>query len=107
MKFARSCLTSSTVPTPSLQIDFESRLGAHDVGNDCLMKIDGTDFRINQKGPAARGNAFASYKYAGKSALRYKLVVDILAGNLFGSLNPTPWVSTPTCYFQRRSRPLS
>jgi hypothetical protein len=25
------------------QIDFESRLGAHNVGNDCLMTIDGND----------------------------------------------------------------
>jgi len=42
----------------------------------------GTDFRIPQKGAATKGNAFASHKYAGKSALRYELGVDILAGNL-------------------------
>jgi hypothetical protein len=70
------------------QIDFESRLGAHDVGNDCLMTIDGTDYRILQKGAARKGNAFGSFKYAGKSALRYELGVDILAGNLV-------WVSGP------------
>jgi hypothetical protein len=34
------------------QIIFESRLGAHDVGNDCTMTIDGTDFRILQQGAA-------------------------------------------------------
>jgi hypothetical protein len=32
------------------QIDFESRFGARDVGNDCLMTIDGTNYRILQKG---------------------------------------------------------
>ena len=35
-----------------------------------------------QKGVVTKGNAFGSHKYAGKSALRYKLGVDILAGNL-------------------------
>ena len=47
------------------------------------MSIDGTNFRITQKGPA-----FASHKYAGKSALRYKLGIDILAGN-------SVWVGRP------------
>ncbi len=70
------------------QIDFESRLGAHDVGNDCLMMIDGTDYRILQEGAARKGNAFGSFKYAGKSTLCYELGVDILAGNLI-------WVSGP------------
>ena len=52
------------------------------------MSIDGTDFKIEQKGAAKKGNAFGSHKYAGKSALRYELGVDILAGNLV-------WVSGP------------
>ena len=52
------------------------------------MTIDGTDYRILQKGAAKKGNAFGSFKYAGKSALRYELGVDILAGNLV-------WVSGP------------
>jgi hypothetical protein len=46
------------------------------------MTIDGTDFRIQQKEVAKKGNAFGSHKYAGKSALRYKLGIDILKGNL-------------------------
>ncbi len=69
------------------QIVFESRL-VKDVGNNCLMLIDGTDFQITQKDPATRGNASASHKYAGKSAHRYELGIDILAGNLV-------WVSRP------------
>jgi hypothetical protein len=79
------------------QIDFESRLGAHGVGNDCLMMIDWTDYRILQKAAARKGNAFGSIKYAGKSALHYKLGVDIIAGYIwFGSQDTTPRVSTPT-----------
>ncbi len=67
---------------PKLQIHFISRLSIHNVGNNCLMLVDGTDFRIPQKGAAKKGNPFGSHKYAGKSALRYKLGVDILMGNL-------------------------
>ena len=70
------------LPPPQTQIDFESRLGVHNVLNNCTMTVDGTDFRITQKGAATKGNAFTSHKYAGKSALRYELGVDILAGNL-------------------------
>ena len=45
------------------------------------MTVDGTDFRRN---------AFGSHKYAGKSALRYLLGVDILAGNLVWIQGPYP-----------------
>jgi len=54
------------------------------------MTDDGTDFRIPQKGTVTKGNAFGSHKYAGKSALRYKLGVDILAGNLVWIQGPYP-----------------
>jgi len=54
-------------------------LGTYDVLNDCLMSIDGTDFRIPQKGAAKKGNAFVSHKYAGKSALRYELSIHRLS----------------------------
>jgi hypothetical protein len=83
-------LTPSAAPRPQTQIVFESRLGTHDVLNDCTMTVDGTDFRIPQKGDATKGNAFMSHKYAGKSALRYKLGVDILAGNLVWIQGPYP-----------------
>ena len=58
--------------------------------NDCTMTVDGTDFRIPQKGAATKGNAFASHKYVGKSTLRYELGVDILAGNLVWIQGPYP-----------------
>jgi hypothetical protein len=54
------------------------------------MSVDGTDFRIPQKGAATKGNAFASHKYVGKSALRYELGVDILMGNLVWIQGPYP-----------------
>ncbi len=71
--FAKHVLTPSSRRRRSLaklQINFDSRL-VDDKLNDCLMTIDGTDFRIQQKGVAKRGNAFGSHKYAGKSSLRY------------------------------------
>jgi hypothetical protein len=73
-----------------MQVEFESRLGGHDVGNGCLMSVDGMDFRIPQKGIAKKGNAFGSHKYAGKSALRYELGMDILAGKLVWIQGPYP-----------------
>ncbi len=54
------------------------------------MSVDGTDFRIPQKGAATKGNQFGSHKYAEKSALRYKLGVDILMGNLVRIQGPYP-----------------
>ncbi len=65
-------------------------MGKHDVLNDCTMSVDGTDFRIQQTGKAVKGNAFGSHKYGGKSALRYELGVDILAGNLVWIQGPYP-----------------
>jgi hypothetical protein len=76
--------------SPKPQIDFDSRLGIHDVGNDCLMLVDGTDSRIPLKGAAKKGNPLRSHKYAGMSALCYELGVDILMGNLVWIQGPYP-----------------
>jgi hypothetical protein len=54
------------------------------------MLVDGTDFRIPQKGAATKGNPFGSHKYVGKSALCYELGVDILMGNLVWIQGPYP-----------------
>jgi hypothetical protein len=72
-----------------MQIVFESRLG-HDLLNNCMMTVDGTDLRIPPKGIATKGNAFASHKYTRKSALCYELGVNILAGNLVWIQGPYP-----------------
>ncbi len=60
------------------------------MGNDCLMSIDGTDFRILQTGAAILGNTFASHKYTFKSALRYEIGVSILGGDLIWIQGPYP-----------------
>ena len=70
------------LPPPQTQIIFESRLGAHDVLNNCRMTVDGTDFCIPQKGVAMKGNAFASHSY--------ELGVNILVGNLVWIQGPYP-----------------
>jgi hypothetical protein len=60
------------------------------------MTINGTNFHIQQKGVTRKGNLFGSHKYAGKSALHYKLGVDILAWNLVrvkGLYPPGAWPS--------------
>jgi hypothetical protein len=54
------------------------------------MSINETDYKIEQKGASKKGNAFGSHKYAGESALRYKLGIDILAGNLVWVGGPYP-----------------
>jgi hypothetical protein len=59
------------------------------------MSVDGTDFRIPQRGAAKKGNPFGSHKYAGKSALCYELGVDILMGNLVWIQGPYPAVAWP------------
>ena len=58
--------------------------------NDCLISVDGTDLRIPQQGHVAKGNPWASHKYAGKSALRYELGVDIITGHLVWINGPFP-----------------
>ena len=54
------------------------------------MTIDGTDYRIQQKGVAKKGNAFGSHKSAGKSALRYELGINKLKANIIWVEGPYP-----------------
>ena len=88
--FQHLVLTPPLPLPPQTQIVFKSRLGTHNVLNDCTITVDGTDFCIPQKGAATKGNAFASHKFAGKSALRYEMGVDILVGNLVWIQRPYP-----------------
>ena len=71
------------------QIVFESRF-EHDVQNKCLTTINGTDYCIQQKGVAKKENLFGPHKYGGKSALCYKLGINILTRNLVWVLGPYP-----------------
>jgi hypothetical protein len=68
-----------TAPSTADQL-CQSKKG--DVLNDCLMTVNGTNFRVPQKGMGTKGNAFTSHKYVGKSALCYELGMSILGGDL-------------------------
>ena len=63
------------------QILWENRR-RDDMGNDCLVNVDGTDFRIQHA-----GRKFYSYKYKA-SGLRYECATSILNGDLV-------WISGP------------
>ena len=58
-----------------LQIVWENRFKS-DVGNDCLMTVDGTDFRIPE-----HGKVFYSHKFK-KSGLRYEVGLCIATGDI-------------------------
>jgi hypothetical protein len=90
MTFFQHLVLSPPPPPPPLprqrQIVFESRLGTHDVLNNCTMTIP-------QKGIATKGSAFGSHKCGEvcPAVSRYKLGVDmILAGNLVWIQGPHP-----------------
>jgi hypothetical protein len=88
--FFHTCPHTSTASAPSTA-DPLQQSKKMDVLNDCLMTVAGTDFHVLQKGKATKGNALASHKYAGKSALvRYKLGVSILGGDLVWIQGPYP-----------------
>ena len=53
-----------------------------DRGNDCLVSVDGTDFRI-----AEHGRKFYSHKFK-KSGLRYEVCICILTGDIV-------WINGP------------
>lgn len=70
----------------SLKIVWEKRL-ERDSGNDCLVSVDGTDFRIQQ--PSVFSKIWYSHKFKGPG-LRYEVAVSILTGDivwLHGPLN--------------------
>jgi len=66
----------------SFQIIWENRL-KKDKGNDCLVSVDGTDFRIPN-----HGKQFSSHKCKKKSALRCEVGLCTLAGDIV-------WVNGP------------
>ena len=80
MKFRKSLFLVHTCPhapaaaaaaavaaaAPANADRLQDRLVANDVGNDCTITVNGTDFHIPQKEIGEKGNSFASHhKYAG------------------------------------------
>lgn len=61
-----------------------SRRFRGDTGNDCLVTVDGTDFRISE-----RGREFYSHKFK-KSGLRYEICVCIKSGEIVWLNGPYP-----------------
>ncbi len=53
--------------------------------NDCLVSVDGTDFKIAEHGPL-----FSSHKFNKKSALRYEVCLCILTGDIVWINGPYP-----------------
>jgi hypothetical protein len=56
-----------------------------DIGNDCLVSVDGTDFEIRQKKPFSK--AWYSHKFHGPG-LRYEVGLSILGGDIV-------WINGP------------
>lgn len=54
-----------------------------DIGNDCLVSVDGTDFRVQ----SSYGRAFFSHKFRG-AGLRYEVGICILNGYIV-------WINGP------------
>lgn len=70
----------------SLQVLWENRL-EDDIQNDCLVSVDGTDFRIQQLMPFWKG--WYSHKFKGPG-LRYEVGVCIRSGNIVWLHGPFP-----------------
>jgi hypothetical protein len=70
------------------QIIFEDR--KHNKRHDTHLSVDCTDCRIQQK-----GRGFASYKFSGKSALRYEVALGILSGEIKWLNGPYPCKDWP------------
>ena len=74
--------------TRLFKITFEDRIV--NKKHDTHLSVDCTDCRIQQKGPA-----FASYKFKGKSALRYEVALGILSGEIKWLNGPYPCKDWP------------
>lgn len=55
------------------------------MGNDCLVSVDGTDFKIAEYGPP-----FSSHKFAKKSGLQYEICLCILTRDIVWVHGPFP-----------------
>ena len=70
-----------------IQIIWDNRM-KKDIGNGCLVSVDGTDFRIPQ-----HGRKFYSHKFK-KSGLRYEVALCIMTGDIVwinGPYEPGIW----------------
>lgn len=68
-----------------------------DIGNDCLVSVDGTDFQIEE-----HGRIFYCHKTK-KSGLRYEVALGILSGNIVWVNGPFPCGAWPDIKIFRHS----
>ena len=79
-----------------MQIIWENRK-KNDIGNDCLVSVDGTDFRVE-----ASGAHWYSHKYL-SSGVRYEVGLCILSGDIVWIEGPFPCGAWPDINIFRRS----
>ena len=58
-----------------------------DIGNDCLVSVDGTDFEIFNKKPFCK--AWFSHKFRGPG-VRYEVGLNIMSGDIVWIFGPCP-----------------
>ena len=80
----------------SHQIIWENRF-EDDIKNDCLISVDGTDFRI-----AEHGRSFFSHKFK-KSGLRYEVGIALRTGKIVWINGPFPCGAWPDISIFRSS----
>ena len=89
-------------PPPQTQIFFESRLGMHDMLNNCTITVDGTDFRIPKRESRQRGMPLRPTSTRGSPPCVTNWGSTSSRGTLFGSRVHTLPVSIPTLKFLTR-----
>ena len=80
--------------TVFIKIQWDNRY-AGDVGDDCLISVNCTDFRIGEPFPYARkaSKVWYLFKFEG-AALRYEVGLNIMAGDIVwinGPFLPGSW----------------
>lgn len=86
-----------------LQIKWENRFKG-DIQNECLVSVDGTDFRIREPYPwqSEVNPAFYSSKFKG-AGLRYEVAVSIQSGDIVWYHGPFPCGRMPDIRIYRLS----
>lgn len=79
------------------QIIWANRLKG-DRGSDCLISVDGTDFRVPNHGPA-----FSSHKFAKKGGVRYEVALCLQTGDIVWVHGPFPCGRNPDISIFRSS----
>jgi hypothetical protein len=80
------------------QIRWENRFRGN-IGNECLVSVDGTDFEINE--PTPFSTDYWSHKFNGPG-LRYEIALNIMTGDIVWVNGPFPCGANPDLVIFRR-----